>query len=270
MFNCNGSLVSSLTEAEEGLIYSRHTSFSIHENIRFQRDKLLFWEAHYFRIIASLRRYRFNIPMEYTMDFLQKELLKLIDAQKVVPKNIILQFQFFKQKRETRFIISNEEAFPLAASSTSYTVDLYKEAMIPAGNLSNLSATNWGIRIMAKRYAEENGLDDVVLLNEQKNLVETLNGTLYLLQKNQLITPKLDAGCQDFAIRGAFNNWLKKQQTPYQLLEQDLNPFELQKSEELMVLSLEKGIQSISNYRKTDFAQLKVQELFQAFNDNLN
>jgi branched-chain amino acid aminotransferase len=121
---------------------------------------------------------------------------------------------------------------------------------------------------MSKRYAEENGFEDVLLLNEQKNIVESLVGTLYLLQGNQILTPGLESGCQDFTYRSAFNKWLNKKQTIYSLIENDVNPFELQKSEEVMILSLEKGFQCVSNYRKTTYPQRKTEDIFNAFSIN--
>ena len=153
--------------------------------------------------------------------------------------------------------------------SGAISIDLYKEALITSGNLSNLSSTHRGLRIMAARYAEENGLEDVVLLNEQKHLVEALKGTLYLVQKDQLITPKLESGCQDFALRTAFHHWLENQQSTYHLAEEDLNPFALQQSEALFVLSLEQGFQNISNYRKTNYSQEKITRLFSDFTSSL-
>ena len=39
--------------------------------------KILFWEKHYFRIIASLRRYRYKIPISFTMEKLEGELIKV-------------------------------------------------------------------------------------------------------------------------------------------------------------------------------------------------
>ena len=44
--------------------------------------------------------------------------------------------------------------------------------------------------------------------------------------------------------------------------------FELQKSEEVMILSLEKGFQCVSNYRKTTYPQRKTQDIFNAFSIN--
>jgi branched-chain amino acid aminotransferase len=153
--------------------------------------------------------------------------------------------------------------------SSDYTIDLYKEAEITSGNLSNLSVTNWGLRVMAKQYANENGLDDVILLNEQKNIVETLMGSLFLIQEDTLLTPKLETGCQDLVFRSVFIDWIKKNRKDLQLVEKELNPFELQKSEELLILSLEKGISGVKQYRKTNYQLEKISALATSFFNNL-
>lgn len=268
MLNCNGVIVSSLKLAKEDLIHSLLTAFSVQESIRLKKINIFFFEEHYFRVIATLRRYRFGIPMNYTMSFFEEEIQKLIATHKNVPENSLLNLQFFKSKGETQFIISLSTTEPFKFINTSISIDIYKEAVIASGDLSNLSPTNRGIRTMSKRYAEENGFEDVLLLNEQKNIVESLVGTLYLLQGNQILTPGLESGCQDFTYRSVFNKWINKNQTTYSLIENDLNPFELQKSEEVMILSIEKGIQCVSNYRRTTYPQKRVGMIFNDFSDN--
>lgn len=270
MYNCNGVLVSELNQADQDTLHSFTSTFSLYETVRLHQGQVLFWETHYFRIIASLRRYRFGIPMHYNMEVLKEELLKLHAQQNPTTENALFQFHFFSTKGNTQFIISSKEANPIGLQTQTYSVDLYKEAFITSGNLSNLSSTHRGLRIMAARYAEENGLEDVVFLNERKHLVETLKGTLYLVQNNQLRTPKLEAGCQDFALRTAFHHWLENEQTSYDLIEEDLNPFALQQSEALFVLSLEQGFQTISDYRKTQYSQEKISLLFTAFAASLD
>tara|TARA_A100000164_G_C21860723_1_gene749927 strand:+ start:536 stop:1348 length:813 start_codon:yes stop_codon:yes gene_type:complete len=268
MFNCNGSIVSNINQGKEDLIRALHTNFCIHETIRINKNQILLLEEHYFRIISTLRRYRFKIPMNYTMDFFQAELQKLIQTQKNL-ENAVFILQFIKLNSETQFIISLRATEPLESRNTPFKIDLYKEATISSSNLSNLTPTNWGIRIMAKRYAEENGLEDVILLNENKNLVESLEGSIYLLQGTKLLTPKLEEGCQNYTIRNAFNKWLERKQTLYSVLESNLNPFELQKSEEILILSIEIGLRSVSNYRKTSYSQIKCDEIFRALNNDL-
>ena len=85
-----------------------------------------------------------------------------------------------------------------------------------------------------------------------------------------MITPKLESGCQDFAIRTAFHNWLMKEQDSYEIEEAIIDPFELQKSEDLLIVSLEIGFQLISNYRKTEFKQDQTNDLFKKFDDFIN
>ena len=50
-----------------------------------------------------------------------------------------------------------------------------------------MSKTNSDLRLIASMYATENGLDDVILINDQKKITETLNGSIFLLESNQII-----------------------------------------------------------------------------------
>ena len=63
MINSNGTLISSFREIPTDLIQKLHSELSITEKLRYQNGKILFWEQHYFKMIASLRRHRFEIPM---------------------------------------------------------------------------------------------------------------------------------------------------------------------------------------------------------------
>ena len=54
--------------------------------------------------------------------------------------------------------------------SKNYQVDLYKDILMYSHNLSNMSKTNIDLRLIASMYATENGLDDVILINDQKKI----------------------------------------------------------------------------------------------------
>lgn len=271
MINSNGTLISSFSEIPTDLIQKLHSEFSITEKLRYQNGGILFWEQHYFRMIASLRRHRFEIPIAYTMEYLQAEIDKLIKAQNSIPKSALIHLQFLPYKDTIAFLMSATQVAALDQTEPyhDYSLDLFKEAGIQASNLSNLSTTNKTVFTIGKRYAEENGLDDCVLLNDQKNLVETLQGSLYLFQENKILTPDLESGCQDFTFRTAFNEWLLKGTAGLELAEQPINPFELQKSQELLVLSIEYGGQSITQYRKTSYNSAQSQKVYRAFVDQL-
>ena len=44
MFNFNGAVVSKINDAEPELVHSLRNSFSIFETLRYQNDKILFWD----------------------------------------------------------------------------------------------------------------------------------------------------------------------------------------------------------------------------------
>ena len=76
MTNFNGNL-----ESKEH-VFSSNRAFkyadAIFETIKVVNGTILFWEDHYFRLMASMRIIRMEIPMEFTMEFLEAEVLKLI------------------------------------------------------------------------------------------------------------------------------------------------------------------------------------------------
>ena len=50
------------------------------KKVRIYRDHLLYWEEHYLRLMAAMRRIRMEIPMYFTMEYLEREILKTVNA----------------------------------------------------------------------------------------------------------------------------------------------------------------------------------------------
>ena len=270
MINCNGNLIPSISEASKLILQSLLTGFLVKETLRYQKNNLLFFELHYFRMMGALRRHRFNIPVEYTLVYLKNELIKTIENNISTQADFLLSITFIKHQENINFIISTTKVLPFSINPLNlYSVDLYKEEFISSGFFSNLTYTNNSLRIISTSYSIENGLEDCILLNDQKNLAESIKGTLYLFQGNTIFTPNLESGCQDLSLRAAFNKWILEKKTIYVLKQQAINPFELQKSDELMVLSINQGVQNITKYRKTNYTKGKAALLFEKFKESL-
>ena len=54
---------------------------AIFETIKVNNNRIVFWEDHYFRLMASMRMLRMKIPMQFTLEFLEKEILKTVAVQ---------------------------------------------------------------------------------------------------------------------------------------------------------------------------------------------
>ena len=121
------------------------------------------------------------------------------------------------------------------------------------------------INITGSIYALENGLDNCLLLNESKNVVEALNGNLFMLTANKLITPPVNEGCLNGIMRKQVLAIAKKIAN-LEVVEAVISPFELQKADELFITNVIIGIQPITKYRKKEFLINTSAEILSALN----
>jgi branched-chain amino acid aminotransferase len=51
------------------------------ETLRVINSKIMFWEAHYFRLMSSMRILRMSIPMEFSPEYLEEKIIELIKSK---------------------------------------------------------------------------------------------------------------------------------------------------------------------------------------------
>src|SRR5690606_4437211 len=76
-----------------------------------------------------------------------------------------------------------------------YEVDLFKDYFMAPGLLSTLKTNNKALNVIASIYAKENKLQNCLLLNTDKQVVEALNGNIFLVKGNTIKTPLILDGC---------------------------------------------------------------------------
>jgi len=275
MMNINGILqeetAGSLSPYNRGLLYGD----GLFETLKAVSGKLLFWEDHYFRLMASMRILRMEIPMHFTPDFLEEEILKTIKASGLSHSPARVRITVYRDGGGTYLPESNEVgfyAFAKALSSpfytlpeTSYEVELYKDHYVNADILSTIKSTNKLLHITGSIFAKENGYDNCLLLNNKKTVVEALQGNLFLVKGNVIKTPPLEEGC----LRGIIRKQLLTiipQKKEYELQVMPISPFELQKADELFITNTIKGIQPITKYRKKSYQNTVASDLLKLLN----
>lgn len=257
MINYNGTLYS------ESDLQLSHTNRAfkygdgIFETIKIQHNKVVFWEDHYFRLMASMRMLRMKIPMEFTLEFLENEILKT--AKHVEANFIRVRLNVFRKDGGLYTPSTNEIDYLLeVAEITSvpkqvYKVDLYKDFYNYSGLLSTVKTTNRMLNTLAGVFAKENDFDNCVLLNEHKNVVEVLNGNIFIIKDNVIKTPPVSDGCIKGIIRKKLIEIIQKH-PDYTLEEVSISPFEIQKADEVFITNAIIGIQPVTNYRKKEFS----------------
>ena len=188
MINSNGKLLSStndISNSNRGFLYGD----AVFETLKIVNNKILFLEDHYFRLMASMRIVRMEIPMNFTMEFLEAQILNLIaEIGNIAAARVRLTVYrndgglYLPENNSVSFLI---QAFPLqnelyTFKNGTYEVDLFKDFVITKQLLSTIKTTNKMINVVGSIYANENDLHNCLLLNNDKNVVEALNGNLFM------------------------------------------------------------------------------------------
>jgi len=274
MVNFNGKLTDSnqiISTENRGFNYGD----ALFETIKVSHGKLLFWEDHYFRLMASMRILRMEIPMNFTMEFLQEEILKLLTAKNALEQTLRVKLfinrkeggLYLPETNDVDYIISSK---PLDSdfyllNDTSYQVDLFKDFYVAPGLLSTLKTNNKVLHVVGSIYAKENKLQNCFLLNTNRQVVEALNGNLFLVTGTVIKTPPLLDGCLKGIMRKQLMEIIK-QMPEYTLEEASISPFEIQKADEIFITNVITGIQPISQYRKKIFTNEVAKSLLQKLN----
>lgn len=262
MVNYNGELFSGetdiLTSANRGLKYGD----ALFETLRYVKGDLFFWEDHYFRLMASMRILRMEIPMTFTLEFLESEIKKTISGNQLDDEAVRVRITVFRNDGGLYAPLTNDVSYLIEVKTMEspfylikddgYEVELFKDYYVSKDMLSTLKTTNRILNVVASVYAHENGYANCLLVNTDKNVVEAINGNLFLVKGNTVKTPPLADGCLNGIIRKKIMEIVEAMEG-FQMLEESISPFELQKADELFITNSVVGIQPISKYRKKQF-----------------
>lgn len=264
MINYNGTVYKNenfISIKNRGLNYGD----ALFETMNFRNGQILYWEDHYFRLMASMRMLRMEIPMDFTMDFLKQEIQKIAGEEQCRIKLLVWRKEggkYLPDSRSIDFAITKEElsTSDYILDTSDYEIELYKDFFINSGLLSSLKTTNKIIHVLGSIFAEENGYANCLLLNEKKNIVEALNSNVFLVFGNTIITPPISEGCLNGVMR---KNILRILETnkEFKVEEREISPFELQRADEVFLTNVIQGIRPISKYRKKSFGHAVASKL---------
>ncbi|WP_242206162.1 aminotransferase class IV [Aestuariivivens insulae] len=274
MVNFNGTIVDNetlITLNNRGYAYGD----ALFETVKSVHGKLLFWEDHYFRLMASMRIMRMDIPMNFTLEFLESQILKTLESNELLnqPARIKLTVHrnegglYLPDTNHVEFVISVKplETDLYLFNTGDYEVDLFKDYYLSPSLLSTLKTNNKALNVVGSIFANENKLNNCLVLNTDKHVVEALNGNVFLIKGNSIKTPPITDGCLKGIMRKQIMELVKKS-PEYQLEEASISPFELQKADEIFISNVIVGIQSVTKYRKKMFKQEIAKDLLKKLN----
>ena len=228
-----------------------------------RKGRLVMAEECYFFLMASMRKMRMNIPLTYTLEFFQRIFSENILSKGI--QNAIINFMAYRTegteplpKRSVAYYFDFEEVEDVFSLQRECSMDVLREIFVNSSLLSSIRV-HCPENVYAEIYAEENDLDEVILLNSNKRIARSIFGNLLFLQDKKVMVVKQSEGALISPLMENFVTFLHKQNLA-EIEQVEMVAFETQKAEEILLISDEKGIFPVTKIRNKTFASEKFPE----------
>jgi len=269
MVNQNGSII----KLHEIKLDQENRAFKygdgIFDTLKFDNGSIHYLEDHYFRLMSSMRMLRMKIPMDFTLDFYEKQIRLTLMANDLNEAGRI-RVNVFRKAGGLYTPNTNEVSYMIEVGSLNQDndqeveIELFKDFPLASGLLSTIKTNNRIINVLGSIFAKENNYQNCILINEKKELVEALNSNVFLIRGNDILTPSLASGCINGIIRKKIIERLKKHDT-FKISEVSISPFDLLKVDEVFLTNSINEIQAVHKYRKKVYKQEKTEEIKRLF-----
>ena len=244
------------------------------ETIRCFLGNPLFFEEHYFRMASSCIIMKMDVPLSFDIDVFRNLIRDLLIQNQLDQKSARVRITFFREdggyylptKKSINFIIETEplEGDKYNMGINGLNLGVYKDNYIENNSLSQLKSTNRLLNILAAIYSRENNYDDVLLMNNSRNMVETVSGNLFVVHDDSIFTPPIQDGCVDGVIRKVL--CANKQ---FNIQEKSLSYLDLLNAKEIFVTNVISGAKWVSQINNSNYGHKKTIEIVKFLNTHL-
>ena len=243
------------------------------ETIRCIKGSIPLFHLHYSRISASSIAYKMDIPQWMEEDSL-KSLLENLYIQSNLSGDARIRLTIYRSGAG-RFTPTSNEATAVASiehidgngfeiNDKGIAIGLYQDQTKTPSRISNFKNLHSQIYVQAGNYATEQGLGDVLIINNFNQLIEATSSNIFLVLDGALHTPKLEAGPVGGVMRAAIINLALK--LGVKVYECNLEAHELIKADEVFLTNALKGIQWVASFRTKRYFNKTANMLLNEFN----
>jgi branched-chain amino acid aminotransferase len=224
------------------------------ESMRLMKGKLKFPELHAERLQKGMKALKIDGYSQADSWFLKEKVEELARRNKI--KHGRLRLTVFRDAEGLYAPTQNKMAYCLEIqpieepryflNERGLIMDVYTELPKPLNWLSNIKTCNSLIYVMAGIYKQQNKLDDVFLINQNRFLCEANSSNIFVWYQNHLYTPALSEGCVEGVMRRVVIQLALDNNIP--VTEAQINPEILNQADEVFLTNATKGIQWVMGY----------------------
>lgn len=256
--NFNGKLV----VEQDNLINIENRAFKygdgLFETMLWANDKICFLKYHVQRLQRSMNMLFLDDSQKFSESFIQELARELIIKNDLKESKVRLRLQVYRGGGGLYSPVSNQPVFvmtvepikpeiDLRTTQTGLIVDLYTEHFKPTSGLSKLKSINSLIYVMAGVYRKKKGLDEVLILNQEGLLCESISSNVFVYYDNKLYTPAISEGCVEGVMRRVVLEEASKMEI--EIVEAKIDPEVLLEADEIFLTNAIKGVQGVVGFR---------------------
>lgn len=271
--NFNGEIVPS--EQQILTISNRGFKFGdgLFESMRLMKGEVKFVELHCERITKGLKLLKMDSWTQVDEWFIREKVEELTRRNKTGSDGRI-RLTVYRDGDGMYSPSSNKMGYVLEAAKlaeSSYVInakgliiDVFDEITKPVNILSNLKTCNSLLYVLAGIFKSQNSLDEVLVLNSNGFLCESMSSNVFVVYDKVLYTPALVEGCIAGVMRQVVIKLAKE--NGIQLVEAQISPDILNEADEVFLTNAVRGIQWVMGYNNKRYFN----EVSRFLNDKLN
>ena len=247
------------------------------ETIRIANGDVLFIESHLKRIFKALKILKISNSENFNSEIIKAKIKELLLYNKIDNGGRV-KIYFFRSGLGTYLPVTNEISFIIECfhlennlyqlNKKGFLVDIFYDYQKQINNLSAFKTSNSLLYVLASIYANDNDLNDTLILNEKKYIIESSNSNIFLFLKDSIITPALNSGC----IAGIMREEIIKiiNFLDIKIIERDITLEDLMNSKEIFLTNVISGINWVGGYKKTRYYNTLSKKIIKELNNKIS
>ena len=268
MFYINDDIFLNYKDVESDILNSFINYPIAQQRIRYQNQKIINFDYHYFELMKLMRIQRMMIPKNFNSSYFSEKIYNLIENYydkfnsysidiKIVCSEVITNKKLFPKINS---LIKLEQITNLSYSGNLYKVDIYRERFISNNHYTFISERNEIIN-SSKVFSYENNFNDVFLIDNEKKVVRSSKGSIFFVYRNKVVTPLNHFRDSNSSIIERLFEKLNNN-IDYEFYQESVSLFDILKADEIFIFDLIDGIYSVKSYKKKIFEVSETQKIY--------
>lgn len=241
------------------------------ETIKSIKSRLQFIDEHFARLWKGLQVLQFNIPKNFTPNYLQDAIMGLLKMNGHDKKARIRLTVFrgdgglYDEIDHKPNLLIQTWALPDATgewNSNGLILGMYTDVKKSCDILSNLKHNNFLPYSMAAIHAKKEKWNDAILQNAEGGLCDTSIANIFVIKNEVICTPALQQGCIAGIIRKNMINQLTAGN--YKVMEGRLCVDDLLEADEVFLTNSIYNLRWVQSFAEKKYTNIQTQKIYKA------